>query len=210
MTALLSATALGEMTGGKVSGQLKGKVSREPVEYASVVLYKNGTQELVTGMLTDSVGNFCFENISAGDYYLLCNYVGYEKLQSPVFTVAAGQDVKIGVLWMDDSGMLLSEVDIVGQKSTYVQTIDKKIFNVGTDIASSSGAVSDLLQNIPSVQVDVEGNVSLRGNENVLILIDGKPSVLTRGANRATVLQQVQTAVLCCRLFLPLQRLCRY
>ena len=74
MTALLSFTAFVEITGGKVAGQLKSKGSREPVEYAAVVLYNNGTHELVTGTLTDSVGTFCFENISAGDYYLLCNY----------------------------------------------------------------------------------------------------------------------------------------
>lgn len=80
---------------------------------------------------------------------------------------------------------------VTARRSTYVQTIDKKIFNVGSDIASTSGAASDLLQNVPSLQVDIEGNVALRGNENVQVLIDGKPSVMMRGANRGTVLQQI-------------------
>lgn len=92
---------------------------------------------------------------------------------------------------MDDAAEVLDEVVVSARRSTYVQSIDKKIFNVGSDIAGTSGAVSDLLQNVPSLQVDIEGNVALRGNENVQVLIDGKPSVMMRGANRGTVLQQI-------------------
>ncbi|MDR0863505.1 MAG: TonB-dependent receptor [Candidatus Symbiothrix sp.] len=92
----------------------------------------------------------------------------------------------------DDSlSFYLNELVVTGRKSTYVTKIDKKIFNVGEDLMSSSGSVSDLLENIPSVQVDIDGNVSLRGSENVQILINGKVSSLMGGATRATVLQQI-------------------
>jgi outer membrane receptor protein involved in Fe transport len=89
------------------------------------------------------------------------------------------------------SDTLLNELIVTGHRSTYIQTIDRKVFNVGSDITSSSGSVGDLMQNIPSVQVDVDGNVSLRGADNVTILIDGKPSIMMKGANRGTVLQQM-------------------
>ena len=79
---------------------------------------------------------------------------------------------------MQEDTEALGEVVVQGKRSTYVQTIDKKIFNIGSDIMAANGAASDLLQNIPSVQVDIDGNVSLRGNQNVQILIDGKPSVM--------------------------------
>ncbi len=85
----------------------------------------------------------------------------------------------------------LGEVVVQGRRSTYAQHLDKRVFNVGTDLMSASGSVSDLMRNIPSVQVDVDGNVSLRGNENVSILIDGKPSTLMNARIRADALRQI-------------------
>ncbi|GHV22763.1 TonB-dependent receptor [Clostridia bacterium] len=91
---------------------------------------------------------------------------------------------------IDSIFQTLDEVVVSGQKSTYITRIDKKIFNAGNDLMSASGSASDLMQNIPSVQVDMDGNVSLRGSENVQILINGKSSTLM-GASRATILQQI-------------------
>lgn len=84
----------------------------------------------------------------------------------------------------------LGQVEVVGQRSTFVNSIDRKTFNVGQDLMSKSGSVSDLIKNIPSVQEDMDGIVSLRGSEDVTILIDGKPSAMMK-VNRAAVLQQL-------------------
>jgi len=97
-----------------------------------------------------------------------------------------GAEVRDSILMLN-----LDEVVVQGRRSTYTLHIDKRIFNMGTDLASTSGSVSDLMRNIPSVQVDVEGNVSLRGSENVTILIDGKPSTLMNARTRADALRQI-------------------
>lgn len=89
------------------------------------------------------------------------------------------------------NGVMLQDVVVKGKKSAFVSSIDRKIFNVGSDIQSSTGTLSELMRSIPSVQVDVDGNVSLRGSENVLVLIDGKPSMMMNGKSRATSLQQL-------------------
>ena len=112
-------------------------------------------------------------------------------------SIAYGQTKDKSRKILNDSilkGRNLDELIVTGRRSTYMQTIDRKVFNVGSDITSSSGSISDLMQNIPSVQVDVEGNVSLRGADNVTILIDGKPSIMMKGVNRGTVLQQMSAS----------------
>ena len=97
-----------------------------------------------------------------------------------------GAEVRDSILQLN-----LDEVVVQGRRSTYVMRIDKRVFNVGTDLMSTTGLVSDLMRNIPSVQVDVEGNVSLRGSESVNILIDGKPSTLMNTRTRADALRQI-------------------
>lgn len=177
---------------GKVWGVLKGKSSQAPVEYATVALHKSGTSDLITGALTDSIGHFLIEHIPDGNYYLIGSFVGYRDVRSSAFAIKGGQkSADIGVLWIDDSGELLDEVVVEGHKSTFIQKLDKRVFNVGSDLMSSAGSAGDLMQNIPSVEVDMEGTVSLRGNENVTILINGKPSALMSAKTRGDALQQL-------------------
>ncbi|MDO4190943.1 MAG: TonB-dependent receptor [Bacteroidales bacterium] len=178
-----------------VSGRLVGKQANEPIEYASVALFSLPAKTLVGGTVTDSAGKFNITGIANGRYELRISYVGYRTLTTDPFDIQSGQTrVDLGCIVLEDESELLGEVTVNGQRSTYQQTVDKKIFNVGSDIASGAGSVSDLLAHVPSVQVDIEGDVSLRGNGGVLVLINGKPSVLTKGANRGTVLQQIPAA----------------
>lgn len=175
-----------------LTGQLLGKHSSQPIEYASVAMYSVSPHELITGTVTDSVGKFNITDVPYGKYEIKISYVGCKDFVTKPFDIQSGhRTVQLGEIRIDDASQSLDEVVVTGKRSTYQQTVDKKIFNVGSDIASGSGVVSDLLQHVPSVQVDMEGGVSLRGNDNVLILINGKPSVLTKGANRGTVLQQI-------------------
>src|SRR5574344_240788 len=188
----LSVAVFAQNAQSKITGKIIGKTNGKAIEYVSVALYNSKTSKPLTGLLTDSTGHFQFKNIARGTYYILCSYVGYKDVRSQNIVIDnSGRNIDLGNFIMDDSAETLNTVFVEGKRSTYTQTIDKKIFNIGSDIISSSGSVSDLMQNIPSVQVDVEGNISLRGNENVLVLIDGKPSVLMKGTNRGTVLQQL-------------------
>jgi outer membrane receptor protein involved in Fe transport len=190
--ALLCVTAFAQRKGGEATGKLVGKHSGTPLEYVSVTLRDAASHKVINGAMTDSAGLFRIDNIKYGTYVLQCSYVGCADYLTPSFKInSENLSERFNAIVIDDSGLYLGGAVVTAKQSTYIQSIDKKIFNVGSDIASASGAVSDLLQNVPSVQVDLEGNVSLRGNDNVQVLINGKPSVLMRGANRGTVLQQL-------------------
>ncbi len=194
IVALLSAAVLSAQTRkGKITGIVIGKSSKAPIEYSTVALHNAGNAQVITGTTTNSQGRFVLDKITDGDYIVECSYIGCKPLQTSKLSVSKSTPtVDLGVLILDDSSTALDEVVVQGQRSTYIQTIDKKIFNVGSDLMSSSGSVSDLLQNIPSVQVDVDGTISLRGNENVQVLINGKPSVTMKNStNRGSVLQQI-------------------
>ncbi|GHT14145.1 TonB-dependent receptor [Bacteroidia bacterium] len=177
---------------GKIAGTVIEKNTKFPVEYATVEVFPKEGGKPVMGTTSDASGKFLLENIPSGNYELKCSFIGFEMLIPCLFTIDGNNQIlNLGILELAESFLNLNEVVISGQKSTYINKIDKKIFNIGTDLMSASGSVSDLMQNIPSVQVDVDGGVSLRGSENVQILINGKPSSMMGTASRASVLQQI-------------------
>lgn len=176
----------------KVYGRVLENSTDNPIPYANIMIYKSATDKFVTGAVTDEDGVFSFKSLQSGDYYFMYSYIGYEKAQSSPFKVKNEKTtVNLGDFYLTSSAQVLNDVTVKGRKSTYVQNIDKRVFNVGQDLMSASGSASDLMQNIPSIQVDVEGNVSLRGNENVEILINGKPSTMMNARTRADILQQL-------------------
>ncbi len=176
---------------GKISGSIIEKSSGLPIEYANIQLFKLEEKTLVEGTISDPKGNFSIKNIPEGNYRMTISFIGYETMERSEIKISKEMPVfNAGKIILDGSSQDLGEVAVVGQKSTYTQSIDKKVFTVGNDLTSSSGSVSDLMQNIPSLQVDMEGNVSLRGSENIQILVNGKPSAMM-GKNRAMVLQQL-------------------
>ncbi len=177
---------------GKISGNIIEKTSRTAIEYASVELYSANDGKLIQATTSGSDGSFAIENIPFGGYTLKCSFLSFEMVSSPRISLSKqNPTVELKDLELLESAQSLSEVVITAQKSTYVNKIDKKVFNVGQDLMSASGSVSDLMQNIPSVQVDIDGNVSLRGSDNVQILINGKPSSMMDATGRASALQQI-------------------
>ena len=171
-----------------ITGEVVEFETGEPMQYANVVLSKDIDSTLVAGTVTDLDGKFHFKNINEGKYYITVSFIGFEKHQTPVFRHKT--NTKINKLAIKKTSILLDEVNIAGEKSTLVTTLDKKIYNVGKDIISESGSVSDILQNIPSVSVDVNGNVTLRGTSNITFLINGNPSSRLR-RNAPLALQQI-------------------
>src|SRR5574344_643216 len=180
ITALMCGNiAFAQTNRGSISGTVTDKNGNQPIEYATIALLEYPGGKIITGTITDSLGNFSLTGIKYGSYSILCSFIGYSDYTSSQIIISnENRLIKLGTITLDNSSQVLDEVVVSTRRSTYSQTIDKKIFNVGSDITSTSGAVSDLLQNVPSLQVDVGGNVALRGNENVQVLIDGKPSVM--------------------------------
>lgn len=176
----------------KVIGIILGKKTKVPIEFANISIHQAETNKFITGTVSNTTGEFSLDVVPEGNYYITYSYLGYEKQSSTIFTIKKDHSsIDLGELYLMPSVQNLDEVVVKGKRSTYVQTIDKKVFNVGEDLMSASGSASDLMQNIPSVQVDVDGNVSLRGNSNVQIIINGKPSSMMNARNRADVLQQL-------------------
>ena len=170
-----------------IKGKILEKDTNAPLEYATVV-FKNATNPAdLSGGITDASGNYSVE-IKSGTYNVSFEYIGFKTEVIPNKSITDNQTFKTQYLSIDAEA--LDEVEIIAEKTTVEIRLDKKIYNVGKDLTVRGGTVSDVLDNVPSVSVDVEGNVALRGNDNVRILINGKPSGLV-GLNSTDALRQL-------------------
>lgn len=170
-----------------ITGKILDSDSGQPLEYATFVLQKADSPDQVTGGITDPNGTFEIET-EPGTYNIRVEYISYKTYALNGQTYNTSTD--LGTIRLAPDVAQLQEVEVVGEKTTVEVRLDKKIYNIGKDITTSGGNVSDALNNIPSVSVDVEGAISLRGNDNVRILINGKPSALA-GFGSTDVLQQL-------------------
>jgi len=186
-----------QTAGGKLSvtGKITDSQNNSALGYASVRLFNAADSSFVTGAITDETGSFVVE-VGAGSYYALSEFIGYNTHKtSGVAVTSKNSPLNIGTVKLTASAKTLNEVVVQGEKSTMELALDKKVFNVGKDLANAGGTGVDILTNIPSVAVDVEGNVSLRGSNNVRILIDGKPSGLV-SLKGGSGLQQLQGSMI--------------
>ncbi len=175
--------------GSLVIGTVIDKSSRLPVEFATVQLLKAAPDSaLIKNTVTDHKGRFALDKIKNGNYILRFSFIGYGKVLLP-FTVNKSKE-NVGMVDMTLLSKDMNEVTVTSRKSLLNTSIDRKIYNVTQDIMAQSGSASDILKNIPSVEVDIEGVVTLRGSADVMILINGRPSPLM-GKSRAEVLQQL-------------------
>ena len=175
----------------KVIGVLRDSAAKTTIEFASVALIRLRDNTVAGGNLTDSKGQFSIDELPPGKYILRINSIGYRKMDSKPFLLTPMDPLKdFGTIYVAAIQKNLKEVDITGDKADYVNSLDKKVFNVEKDIVSTGGTAADVLNNVPSVSVDIDGKVSLRGSENLTILIDGKPSGLG-GGDKAALLQQL-------------------
>ncbi len=174
-----------------LTGKLIDQLNKESLSYANVILFTKDDSTQIAGVTTDKNGIFTFSQVKPGAYYLEISFIGFETIKTPVFSIEPGQYQKdLGLFELKESALLTGSISVVAEKPTFVNSVDRKIYNVEKDIISQSGSASDLLQNIPSVAVDVNGQISLRGTANVTIFINGKPSLLMR-KNSAAALQQM-------------------
>lgn len=164
-----------------VTGRVVDAATHQPLEFVNVIAGTNGA-------MTDEEGMFALLNMKEGEHEIVISFVGYISTTKKISI--HGTDINIGRIRLEEDAQTLQEVQVVGQGTTMRFELDKKIFTVDQNIANAGGSVTDALDNIPTVDVDQEGNISLRGSESVEIWINGKPSGLT-AENRADIMRQM-------------------
>lgn len=163
---------------GDIVGTVIDSADGRPIEYATVALYKSN-KELLTGGISDSEGFFRLKDNPVGDYYLTVTFLGYKTITIPDVKILNNtREVSLGDIRLEPNVKELEGVDVVADQASVSYKIDKKVVNVGQQLTAKSGTAVDILENIPSVKVDIEGNVSLRGSDSFTVLIDGRPTVL--------------------------------
>ncbi len=169
---------------GEKVGELKGviidKSTNSPMPFANVVLYKQRDSSMVDGVITNEKGAFTLSKLPYGRFYMMVQFVGYppHRIDS-IFIKPNAPSVNMGNISIQVKAVALNEVVIKGQKDALEFNLDRKVINIDQNIAAASSTAAEIMQTIPSVSVDIDGNVSLRGSSNVIILIDGRPSMLT-------------------------------
>ena len=167
-----------------------GKVTDEsgiPLEYATISLTSTADPSQVTGTVTGPEGKFAIE-VDQGSYNIKVEFISFEPKTFPNRTI--NSDLEMGTIRLGMAAGELEEVVVTAETTQVDVRLDKKIYNIGKDLTTAGGTVSDALNNVPSVSVDIDGGISLRGNENVRILINGKPSAMA-GFGGTDVLSQL-------------------
>lgn len=165
-----------------LSGTVVEAATNLPLEYASIFAQNEKNENIVSGGMTDAKGNYSF-TVPDGTYFVKIEYLGFKTIE--LHNIIVNGNTNMGTQKVTGDTELLSEVVVIAEKSTVDIKLDKKVYNVGQDMIVKGGTAGDVLDNVPSITVDSEGAVSLRGNENVKVLIDGKPTGLANNIQEA-------------------------
>lgn len=180
---LLFASGYNAIAQVTVSGIVKEENSNQPVPYATVAVRNAETDEIITGVTTGDNGDFKVSS-DESNIYLEISFLGFDKKAIRDIEFTNGK-ANLGTIFLSSEGLDLDAVEISAEKSTTEFKLDKRVFNVGKDISSTGMSALEALNNVPSVNVNIEGEISLRGSAGVQILINGKPSVLTDSKSNA-------------------------
>ena len=172
---------------GSISGKVVDKNTKQAIPYATVII-KDLTGKTLTGGITEENGTFTISKIPEGKNKIEIQFIGYKTFSKEILLNDGNLKQDVGTITLSEESSSLDEVTVIAETSSITQKIDRKVINVGKDLTSAGTTASELLNNVPSVSVDQQtGNISLRGNENVRILVDGKPSNISA----AQLLQQI-------------------
>ena len=175
---------------GNVKGDIIDTSTGEALPFVNVAVYNRTTGEFVKGAVSDAEGAFNVTGLPYGQYTLKLSYIGYTTVTGEFALTERRRHANMKTMSMSEDSQTLEEVTVTAQRPSMRLEVDRKSFDVSQDISNAGGAASDVLENIPSVEVDTDGNISLRGNTSVEVWINGKASGLTSD-NRAEILQQL-------------------
>lgn len=175
---------------GIVKGKILDRQKSEPLGFVNIKVTEQGSDKFAGGGITDAGGNFNVTGLKDGKYTLTLTFMGYKDVTRQFEITPAKREVQFKLLYMAEDAKQLNEVTVTGQRATMKLEVDRKSFDVGQLISNAGQSASDVLDNVPSIEVDNDGNVSLRGNSSVEVWINGKASGLTSD-NRAQILQQL-------------------
>lgn len=175
---------------GIVKGKILDRQKSEPLGFVNIKVTEQGSDKFAGGGITDAGGNFNVTGLKDGKYTLSLTFMGYKDVTRQFEITPAKREVQFKLLYMAEDAKQLNEVTVTGQRATMKLEVDRKSFDVGQLISNAGQSASDVLDNVPSIEVDNDGNVSLRGNSSVEVWINGKASGLTSD-NRAQILQQL-------------------
>ena len=158
---------------GTISGKVIDKKNNEPLAYVNITIKENN--KVITGGITSEKGLFQIKNLALKEYVVEIQFIGYKTITKSV-KLSENNTINLNTIALEENAIELQGVSIVSERSTIEQKIDRKVINVGKDLTTAGATASEIMNNIPSVNVDQDGKISLRGNENVRVLIDGRPS----------------------------------
>ena len=179
------------------NGVVKGKIidadSKAPMEYANIAIFSKRDSSLVSGGVTNAEGTFEIKELPFGAFYVVANFIGFEKTTvKDIRIIPNAPTVNLGTIELAVESKTLGTVEVTAERSRIEYKIDKKVINVSQDINAAGGTAVTALENTPSIEVDIDGNVLLRGSSSFTVLIDGRPSVLTG----SDALKQIPSSVI--------------
>jgi outer membrane receptor protein involved in Fe transport len=174
----------------KVSGTLVDSVSQKAVEYASIALYKLPSDKVIDGAVTDEKGKFSFSKLEAGEYKISISFIGYQTKTLNKLNFTKGQEFDLGSIKFNSITKNLDEVTVTGKTELIEEKVDRLVYNAEKDITAKGGDAADVLRKVPLLTVDLDGNVSLRGSQNIKVLINNKPSTIM-ASSVADALKQI-------------------
>ena len=174
---------------GSISGKVIDNISKQPIPYVNISIKQK--DKIITGGITQDNGNFTIKNLALENYTVEFQFIGYKKLTISVNLTTTNKNINLNTISLEEEAVQLKDVEIVNEHSTIVQKIDRKVINIGKDLIASGNTASEIMNNIPTVSIDTQTKeISLRGNTNVRILIDGKPSNI----DATQLLQQIPSS----------------
>nr|MCU0402712.1 TonB-dependent receptor [Algoriphagus sp.] len=174
----------------RIIGVAKDLKTGQPVGYATAALYKAGTDVSTAGAVADGEGVFFITGFTTGTYELQLTFLGYETVKRTVNVNSLESDINLGEIGMSDEGVALQEVTVQGQRELIEERVDRTIYKAENDKTTAGGDATDVLRRVPMLSVDLDGNVSMRGSSNILVLIDNRPSAIA-ASSIADALRQI-------------------
>lgn len=176
--------AIGQtLTGnGRLSGTITDPTTDQPVEYATIAIIDPATNKPINGTVADGKGKFLVKDIPNGKFNVAISFIGFETINRSIEVSDQNNDIDLGKISLSPSVEILNEITVEGEKSLIEERVDRMIYNAENDITTKGGDASDVLRRVPNLSVDLDGNISIRGSENIRVLINNRPSTITAGS----------------------------